>query len=952
MSQREGQTTDEALVTPGIPVSLPLATNVSHLPLKSSSADVLAKSSESLSPPSDLPNRTGVSLPLESQPADAPSRLLLQQVFADGLAASTLCEPVPVQDTLLDEYQRDAVARALTCSDLFVIHGPTGTGKTRTAVEIVRQFVARGERVLFLSPDASQFDSLLPSLSRTLPIVRRLAPSESIEHLDEVIASMTLSSCQDTIRTRLKKQAGESLLAAESRMRQAESMLLLWDDLAAIRARIEKRSAERASLVERLQSLSDEIQREAESNLEPAVYYVQRLRGYMASHARRIAQLDSAHSELNAAKTEAHQLLKSAEVECHNLRPQAEAMEQGRWYSLTYWKARSDTTLSSRLLDAQSRLVAAQSSLEQLDLREQKLVADRRLAEEEFAVEHSRMTESEVARRSAELSERLQIIDGERPVDERLEKELISRLTASRLSFESGRSAFVAEFVAAREHEALARMRQEETSACLEDLVREETNKIRVIAGPVAGIAADSVLAQCIPFEALVIDDAHRLSETDFHAAACLAKKWILLGQPGEKVSGRHRLVRPDLFAKLAESLPHGVWIREGTRLICRLSAVRGADRRRLECEPVADAPDIELRLFSPPNDTPTLAEVVFPERFEASAAREYVYRELGEVTCQPRTRSATWESTPTGITARFGSVDPEAKLVEVGSGVREEISDLETRAIHFGPEWSLEQARDWTAENVARRDPGRLNTLSKPYRTCPGLSHWLNRAFATGFTVTAIADQTPHVEFLAVPDIDTRQRREQQGRPVRTGGAGYEIDLSDPRQRAALPAELQDLPNHGFVNVPEAQALIRYLEAHPSAGLAITSPFPTQVAVLRRLAGHSARLSRIPVLDSSEAARHECDLLAVSLTRSHVARAVTFGETPSILAGLLCRARKKLLLAGDPGTLARRLQWEGPVDHLDASEAARERNWVAALADCPRVSHPRQRHFAEHSRT
>jgi hypothetical protein len=98
-------------------------------------------------------------------------------------------------------------------------------------------------------------------------------------------------------------------------------------------------------------------------------------------------------------------------------------------------------------------------------------------------------------------------------------------------------------------------------------------------------------------------------------------------------------------------------------------------------------------------------------------------------------------------------------------------------------------------------------------------------------------------------------------------------------------------------------------------------------------------------VLEPTDSGRHECDILAVSLTRSHVARAVTFGETPAVLAGLLSRARKKVLFAGDPGTLARRLQWEGPVDHLDAAEAARERAWVAALADCPRVSSPRHRH-------
>jgi len=952
MSQREGLETEGAFVPPWPSNSRSLAATLSHSPQQSSHVDVLATTTLPPSSAFDPANRTSGLSQSPNPQLETASRLIVKQAFADCLSASSLCEPVHLHDAALDDYQRDAVARAISCFDLFVIHGPTGSGKTRTAVEIVRQFVNRGQRVLFLSTEAAQVDGLLPALSKSLSLVRRLDSSESIEHLPNDIAALTLGRRQDSIRTNLKKQAFDCLAAAETRLRRAESMSKTWDELAAVRGRIERRSAEHAALLERQQSLPDEVQREAESNVEPAAYYVQRLRGAIASHARRLAMADAAQGESTAAKAEAHQRLKSAESDCHNLLPQAEAVEQGRWYTLTYWKARGDATLPTRLTEAQAQLAAAQMTLAELDLREQKLAADRRQVDDEFSAERSRMTESEVARRTAELDERLQVIERERPADDQAEKELVARLAASGLRFEDGRGGFAAELDAAREHEHMARTKHEELSARLEDLVREEIQKILVIAGPIAGIAGDLELTESFSFDAVIIDDAHRLSENDFHAAAGLARKWILLGQPTEMATGRQRAPRPDLLARLANSLPHDVWVREGTRLICRLSAVRGADRRRLECEPVADAPDIELRLFNPLDGTPTLAEVVFPDRIEASAAREYVFRELGEVTCQPRTRSAVWETNSEGMIARFGPLDSEAKLAEVGSGVQEEVSDLETRAIHFGPEWSLEQAREWASENVGRRDPGRLATLSKPYRTCPGLANWLNRAFATGFALSPVTDQTPHVEFLAVPDIDTRRRREPQRSPARTGGAGYEIDLADPRQRAALPAEFQDLPNSGFVNVPEAQALIRYLEAHPSAGLAITSPFPTQVSVLSRLAGRSARLSRVPVLDSVVAARHECDLLAVSLTRSHVARAVTFGETPSILAGLLCRARKKLLLAGDPGTLARRLQWEGPVDHLDAAEAARERDWVAALADCPRVAHPRQRQFAEHSRT
>jgi hypothetical protein len=426
------------------------------------------------------------------------------------------------------------------------------------------------------------------------------------------------------------------------------------------------------------------------------------------------------------------------------------------------------------------------------------------------------------------------------------------------------------------------------------------------------------------------------------------------MGEPAEATLQRSRVANPDLFGRLTATLRHDVWVQDENTLTCRLYPVRGPERRRLECEPVADAPEIELRVFNPPSGEPTLAEVSFPCDTPPTTAREYLYHELGEVTCQPRCRSVNWETRTDGIVARFGPIDPAATTAEIGIGIREELVGLETRAVRFHPDWTIESAKAWVAEIVGCREPGRVATLSRPQRACPGLARWLNRAFNVGFQVPATIDEVAHVEFLAVPDTDTRRRHDSR-RPSngRVGGAGYEIDLADPRRRAALPAEFNDLPATGFVNVPEAKALVHYLGSLPQSPLtiAVTSPFPAQVTVLRRLLASSPRLAVIQILEIADGARHECDLLAVSLTRSHVARAVTFGDGPATLANLLVRARKKVLFAGDPGTLARRLQWEGPVDHLDASESARERDWIAALADCPRVSPPRHRSLADAAR-
>ncbi|HEU4734499.1 MAG TPA: AAA domain-containing protein, partial [Kofleriaceae bacterium] len=63
-------------------------------------------------------------------------------------------------DGALDERQRAAVDAALRAGDIALIHGPPGTGKTRTLVEVVRQRVARGERVLCVAPSNTAVDNL------------------------------------------------------------------------------------------------------------------------------------------------------------------------------------------------------------------------------------------------------------------------------------------------------------------------------------------------------------------------------------------------------------------------------------------------------------------------------------------------------------------------------------------------------------------------------------------------------------------------------------------------------------------------------------------------------------------------------------------------------------------------------------------------------------------------
>jgi len=67
-------------------------------------------------------------------------------------------------DASLNPSQREAVAAALGANDFAIIHGPPGTGKTTAVVELIRQAVRRGERVLACAPSNLAVDNLLEKL--------------------------------------------------------------------------------------------------------------------------------------------------------------------------------------------------------------------------------------------------------------------------------------------------------------------------------------------------------------------------------------------------------------------------------------------------------------------------------------------------------------------------------------------------------------------------------------------------------------------------------------------------------------------------------------------------------------------------------------------------------------------------------------------------------------------
>ncbi len=73
-------------------------------------------------------------------------------------------ESLTFLDPGLNPSQQDAVRFALSARDVALIHGPPGTGKTTTLVEVIRQAVRMGQSVLVVAPSNIAVDNLLEKL--------------------------------------------------------------------------------------------------------------------------------------------------------------------------------------------------------------------------------------------------------------------------------------------------------------------------------------------------------------------------------------------------------------------------------------------------------------------------------------------------------------------------------------------------------------------------------------------------------------------------------------------------------------------------------------------------------------------------------------------------------------------------------------------------------------------
>jgi superfamily I DNA and/or RNA helicase len=161
-------------------------------------------------------------------------------LLGDASPTFEVAEPFTPLDAALNPSQQEAVAFALSARDVAVLHGPPGTGKTTAVVELIRQAVRRGQKVLACAPSNLAVDNLLERLLTGGERAVRLGhPARVLPALREHTLDLIVEDHPDTRQARkwakeayaLFRQAGKFTRArpepgARQAMRQEARALL------------------------------------------------------------------------------------------------------------------------------------------------------------------------------------------------------------------------------------------------------------------------------------------------------------------------------------------------------------------------------------------------------------------------------------------------------------------------------------------------------------------------------------------------------------------------------------------------------------------------------------------------------------------------------------------------------------------------------------------------------
>ncbi|SMN17697.1 similar to Saccharomyces cerevisiae YKL017C HCS1 Hexameric DNA polymerase alpha-associated DNA helicase A involved in lagging strand DNA synthesis [Maudiozyma saulgeensis] len=159
------------------------------------------------------------------------------------MPTTTSGQLVKFNNGMLNESQQHAVQFALQ-NEIAIIHGPPGTGKTYTLVELIQQLVNKGERVLVCGPSNISVDTILERLSKVIPgdkLLRIGHPARLLEsNLRHSLDILSKSGDRGAIIKGIRSEI-DSTIKGIKKLKRFKDRKTAWQDVKELRKELRAR---------------------------------------------------------------------------------------------------------------------------------------------------------------------------------------------------------------------------------------------------------------------------------------------------------------------------------------------------------------------------------------------------------------------------------------------------------------------------------------------------------------------------------------------------------------------------------------------------------------------------------------------------------------------------------------------------------------------------------------
>jgi predicted nuclease with TOPRIM domain len=670
-----------------------------------------------------------------AKPRVEPTHALWQQLLAGRTEtlAPTLAKDFEPFNPALTAEQSFAVARALASPDVCLFEVPHSVDVLPVLVEIVEQETQRRHRVAILANQATRLDGIVQRLQdRSQLFVLRYPTSLGADW-----AHGGTDAQRQAFRERILTRARTAHRDFEEHCQRRNREASLWDTMrdavqriAHVSVQIDQARQDRAKIAEDVEQCC------LDAGVGTAPFLLQ-LQEQL--HRRREQQqaLQIEQARLHDEQARLDSNLAEFRTALNQLEPSRTALRQGRWWTLSYWKARRLPDVLARCTQLEAQIQSHQNQRDALHEPLLQIEQELRALDDRWQQARRMLLAQETARRQADLDEAVRVLEQEQARLEESWREACRQIADADMrplspSEESLRSAH-ARWQARRHDDEEGCRFAASWCAFLESSIDHFLGRMPGFAPVVAGTAR--VLAHhpdfadaAEPWDLLMVLDADESSEPDLVKLIRKARRVVLLG--GTLPPARNGLLSSSAFHRLWSHLVgdrshlHYAWQREGDRWNCHLRWVADQERELLETENLADFPEIELRILALPGKRPVLAQVLFPRSMELAQAKAFIFSELQELALECTSCPVFWRETPDAWILHCCALEHEpGPVIEIDRGVHEYLrgASTQTAALHFSKSqgWTWSEAAAWVSRLLNVKDLGRAFAFAaKPTAT------------------------------------------------------------------------------------------------------------------------------------------------------------------------------------------------------------------------------------------